>query len=178
MSLPTKRSATSTTSNNNNSSSSSNPNPNPTSPPPFSAMKKAKSQAAALDPKNGLHHQDFNNSNNNNSDVVFDPSSMSVDDDFKPHDSSAPSPSPAPPRAVAANLSRKKAQPPQPPKKLVIKLLKDRRFVLIGVGMWPLLINAQDLCPNTRHQGNGVYLINTKALSYRYKLNNIVAVRS
>ncbi|KAK7825352.1 cullin-4 [Quercus suber] len=132
MSLPTKRSATSTTSNNNNnnnnnsSSSSSNPNPNPTSPPPFSAMKKAKSQAAALDPKNGLHHQDFNSSNNNSNDVVFDPSSMSVDDDFKSHDSSAPSPSPAPPRSVAANLSRKKAQPPQPTKKLVIKLLKAK----------------------------------------------------
>uniref|UniRef100_A0A7N2MZS3 Cullin N-terminal domain-containing protein n=1 Tax=Quercus lobata TaxID=97700 RepID=A0A7N2MZS3_QUELO len=44
---------------------------------------------------------------------------MSVDDDFKPHDSSAPSPSPAPPCSVAANLSRKKALLPQPAKKLV-----------------------------------------------------------
>lgn len=105
MSPPTKRSSTTTTT---TGEATSNPNPNPTSSPPsFPPMKKAKSQALALDPKNGLHHQDFNNN-----DVVFDHSSMTLDD------SSAPSPAPA------ANLARKKAQPPQPAKKLVIKLVK------------------------------------------------------
>ena len=38
-----------------------------------------------------------------------------------------------------------------------------RGFVLMGMGMWPLLINTRDLRPHTtRGQGNGVYCINTK----------------
>ncbi|KAB5561161.1 hypothetical protein DKX38_006118 [Salix brachista] len=77
-------------------------------------MKKAKSQAAStcspLDHnKNGLHHSE---------DVVFDPSSMSLDDDPKLVDYRTP--------PATANLSRKKATPPQPAKKLVIKLVKAK----------------------------------------------------
>lgn len=87
-------------------------------------MKKAKSQAVAcsLDPsKNGLHHHHHHHphthpSQDPDNDVVFDPSTMTLDEDLKSDDPSS--------RAVAANLSRKKAQPPQPTKKLVIKLLK------------------------------------------------------
>ncbi|KAH9749455.1 Cullin-4 [Citrus sinensis] len=96
MSLPNKRTA-------------SNNNSNNYSP---SAMKKAKSQAVACSVdtanKNGLHHDN---------DAVFDPSSISLDDDLKPDE---------PRQQAAANLSRKKAQPPQPAKKLVIKLLKAK----------------------------------------------------
>lgn len=83
-------------------------------------MKKAKSQAVAcsLDPnKNGLgslHNHDFNSPDN---DAVFDPSSMSLDEDLKPDEPSGLHSG----RAVVANLSQKKATPPQP-KKLVIKL--------------------------------------------------------
>ncbi|KAH7568571.1 hypothetical protein JRO89_XS06G0016500 [Xanthoceras sorbifolium] len=101
MSLPNKRTATTTTNNN--------------CPP----MKKAKSQAVAdAASKNGLHHHDYASSPD--SDVVFDPSSMSLDDDLKPDEPRAP---------AAANLARKKAQPPQPAKKLVIKLLKGNASV-------------------------------------------------
>ena len=77
-------------------------------------MKKATSQAVAcsLDPnKNGLQHHH----NQDDNDVVFDPSSISLDDDSKSDDAPAP---------ATANLSRKKATPPQPAKKLVIKLVK------------------------------------------------------
>ncbi|KAJ6936659.1 hypothetical protein NC652_011382 [Populus alba x Populus x berolinensis] len=100
MSLPTKRSASATAS----TSASNN----------FVPMKKAKSQAAsACSPldhnKNGLHHSD---------DVVFDPSSISLDDDLNLVDYRTP--------PAAANLSRKKATPPQPAKKLVIKLVKAK----------------------------------------------------
>ncbi|KAJ6895007.1 hypothetical protein NC652_028680 [Populus alba x Populus x berolinensis] len=100
---PTKRSATATTSTAGTSTSN-------TYPP----MKKAKCQAAsACSPldynKNGLHHSD---------DVVFDPSSMSLDDDPKLVDYRPP--------PAAANLSRKKATLPQPAKKLVIKLVKAK----------------------------------------------------
>lgn len=103
MSLPTKRSATTSASTSTASTSASNS---------FLPMKKAKSQAAsACSPldhnKNGLYHSD---------DVVFDPSSMSLDDDLKLVDYRTP--------PAAANLSRKKATPPQPAKKLVIKLVK------------------------------------------------------
>lgn len=98
-------------------------------------MKKAKSQAVAcsLDPnKNGLHTQDFNSPDN---DVVFDPSSMAIDEDLKPDDPSSALHSG---RAVAANLSRKKATPPQPAKKLVIKLVKGLipDHTLSCLGFW------------------------------------------
>ena len=107
MSLPpTKRSL---------SNANSNATASSSSPPHFQPpMKKAKSQAVAcsLDPnKNGLHHHH----NQDDNDVVFDPSSMALDDDSKSEDARAPS---------AANLSRKKATPPQPAKKFVIKLVK------------------------------------------------------
>lgn len=94
MSLPTKRSATSATASSHSSSSS----------PHYQPMKKAKSQAVAcsFDPsKNGLHHREDG----------FDPSSMAIDQDPRPD-------------TAAANLSRKKATPPLPGKKLVIKLHK------------------------------------------------------
>ncbi|WRX26491.1 Cullin [Theobroma cacao] len=111
MSLPpTKRSLSNANSNATASSSSSS------SPHFHPSMKKAKSQAVAcsLDPnKNGLHHHH----NQDDNDVVFDPSSMALDDDSKPDDARAP---------AAANLSRKKATPPQPAKKLVIKLVKAK----------------------------------------------------
>ncbi|KAJ6766320.1 CULLIN-4A [Salix purpurea] len=109
MSLPTKRSAsasaTATATTGTASTSASNN---------FLPMKKAKSQAAStcspLDHnKNGLHHSE---------DVVFDPSSMSLDDDPKLVDYRTP--------PATANLSRKKATPPQPAKKLVIKLVKAK----------------------------------------------------
>ncbi|GMN43249.1 hypothetical protein TIFTF001_012455 [Ficus carica] len=84
-------------------------------------MKKSKSQAVAcsLDPnKNGLHHHHHHrNHSQDGNDVVFDPSAMSLDEDLKPSD--GPS--------FAANLSRKKATPPQPSgKKFVIKLNKAK----------------------------------------------------
>ncbi|XP_012455400.1 cullin-4 [Gossypium raimondii] len=116
MSLPpTKRSLSSNAavaSSSSSSSSSSHFQP---------SMKKAKSQAVAcsLDPnKNGLHNHHNNQGDN---DVVFDPSSpMSLDDDSKSDDARAP---------AAANLSRKKATPPQPAKKLVIKFVKAKPTV-------------------------------------------------
>ncbi|MBA0723407.1 hypothetical protein Golax_003987 [Gossypium laxum] len=108
MSLPpTKRSITNVTA---SSSSSSSPHFQP-------PMKKAKSQAVAcsLDPnRNGLHHHHNNQDDNN---VLFDPSSMPLHDDSKSADARTP---------AAANLSRKKATPPQPAKKLVIKLVKAK----------------------------------------------------
>lgn len=95
-------------------------------------VKKAKSQAMAcsLDPnKNGLHNQDFNSPD---TDVVFDPSSMAMDEDLKPDDPSALHTG----RSIAANLSRKKATLPQPAKKLVIKLVKglilDHTLLFLG----------------------------------------------
>ncbi|KAF9684160.1 hypothetical protein SADUNF_Sadunf04G0088800 [Salix dunnii] len=113
MSLPTKRSAsasasataTATATTGTASTSASNN---------FLPMKKAKSQAASacspLDHNiNGLHHSE---------DVVFDPSSMSLDDDPKLVDYRTP--------PATANLSRKKATLPQPAKKLVIKLVKAK----------------------------------------------------
>ncbi|KAG4945777.1 hypothetical protein JHK87_041784 [Glycine soja] len=66
------------------------------SPSPPPPMKKAKSLL--------LH-------SSSSSDAVLDPSSMPLDDDL--------------PNARAANLARKKATPPQPAKKLLIKLHKD-----------------------------------------------------
>ena len=60
----------------------------------------------------------------------------------------------------------------------ILPLLVDRRFVLMGMGMgmWPLLINTQDLCPHTRHQGNGVYLIDTKLSQQikQYRFSEII----
>lgn len=109
MSLPNKRAATSSTSNNNSNNC-----------PP---MKKAKSQAVACSMdtagKNGVHHHpDFNN---READVVFDPNSMTLDEDLKSDEQRTP---------AAANLARKKAQPPQPAKKLVIKLVKGTVYDL------------------------------------------------
>ncbi|XP_038705858.1 cullin-4-like [Tripterygium wilfordii] len=106
MSLPTKLSDPNTTS----SSSTSH----------FPPMKKAKSQAVAcsLDSsnRNGLHHHRHHHASADD-EVFFDSSSKSIDDDLKPEDRVLP---------PAANLSRKKATPPQPAKKLVIKLLKAK----------------------------------------------------
>lgn len=109
-------------------------------------MKKTKSQAVAcsLDPanKNGLHHHrnDFADAN----DVVFEPSSMVLDEDLKhqPPPGHADDDA-ATGRGVAANLSRKKATPPQPPKKLVIKLNKGLE------GFWILLLLCLDFWVNT-----------------------------
>ncbi|XP_031123798.1 cullin-4-like isoform X2 [Ipomoea triloba] len=81
-------------------------------PPP---MKKAKSQAVAcsLDTnKNGHQHVHFF------PDVDDDPSAANMDD----LDAAGASAT----RAATANLSRKKATPPQPAKKLVIKLVKAK----------------------------------------------------
>ena len=132
MSLPTKRSATNATGTANTSSSSSATsvaaNAGVRSPP----MKKAKSQAVACSidgNKNGLHshHQDFNPTD----DVVFDPSSMALDEDLKTDD---PSSLPNARGGMAANLSRKKATPPQPAKKLLIKFHKGRiPFLSLGL---------------------------------------------
>ncbi|KAK8575953.1 hypothetical protein V6N12_063601 [Hibiscus sabdariffa] len=85
-------------------------------------MTKAKSQAlpwpCSLDPnKNTFQHYHSNSNTQGAEDLVLDASSMSLNDDPK----SAGAPSPA-----AANLYRKKATPPQPAKKLVIKLVKAK----------------------------------------------------
>ncbi|GMP73589.1 hypothetical protein CsSME_00031299 [Camellia sinensis var. sinensis] len=76
----------------------------------FLAMKKAKSQAVAcsLDNKNGLQHHQH--------------SSSMIQDPNDPND--VVDPAAAGLGRSATNLSRKKATPPQPAKKLVIKLLK------------------------------------------------------
>ncbi|KAK4271848.1 hypothetical protein QN277_020479 [Acacia crassicarpa] len=120
MSLPTKRSAPTNTSD--SIVSSSSVAASAVTLPPL--MKKAKSQAAAcsLDSKNGLHnhHQGLAASD----DTVFDPSSLGLDDeDLKTDD---PTALPNARGIMAANLSRKKATPPQPPKKLLIKLHKAK----------------------------------------------------
>lgn len=104
-------------------------------------MKKAKSQAIAysLDNKNGqpphvhfspedgsnsgspasmIDMEEEDPSNLSSSDVVMDPGNLS---NF--HGASVTRPT------GTANLSRKKATPPQPQKKLVIKLLKGFAFL-------------------------------------------------
>lgn len=85
------------------------------------AMKKAKSQAIAFSTdKNGLQHR----SQQQSSPLHFDPD-MDTIEDPNPNDVSRSS------SAVTSNLSRKKATPPQPAKKLVIKLLKGNGFISI-----------------------------------------------
>ncbi|KAJ9691028.1 hypothetical protein PVL29_013275 [Vitis rotundifolia] len=119
MSHPTKRSLSNTT-----TSSSGGASPH------FPPMKKAKSQAVAcsLDPKNGLQPPPHPPpSSHHFPDEDFDPSAMALDDDLKPDDADAAACSRPSAGGVTANLSRKKATPPQPAKKqLVIKLLKAK----------------------------------------------------
>ncbi|MFS7931592.1 putative cullin protein, neddylation [Helianthus anomalus] len=85
--------------------------------PHFSLMKKAKSQAVScsLDNKNGFQSHQFDSNSG-----VQDPSSMIVD----PTENDAVRASSA--GGFTANLARKKATPPQPAKKLVIKLVKAK----------------------------------------------------
>ncbi|KAF5944755.1 hypothetical protein HYC85_018832 [Camellia sinensis] len=102
-----------TTTTNNKRSSAYNTTTTTTSPGGgalFPAMKKAKSQAVAcsLDHKNGHIHFDTD------LDAAADHHSPPMIED----------PNAAARGGVTANLSRKKATPPQPTKKLVIKLLK------------------------------------------------------
>ncbi|KAI3740107.1 hypothetical protein L2E82_30525 [Cichorium intybus] len=81
----------------------------------FPAMKKARSQPAAchVDNKNGLQQHRFNNDSSISCSSIFeDPTGNEVVD--------------ASIAGFTANLSRKKATPPQPAKKLVIKLLKAK----------------------------------------------------
>lgn len=87
----------------------------------FLAMKKAKSQAVScsLDNKNGFQQHQFDNN------PSAEPSSMIED----PTENDAGRASSA--GGFTANLARKKATPPQPAKKLVIKLLKGPRFNLL-----------------------------------------------
>lgn len=82
----------------------------------FLAMKKAKSQAVScsLDNKNGFQQHQFDNN------PSAEPSSMIED----PTENDAGRASSA--GGFTANLARKKATPPQPAKKLVIKLLKAK----------------------------------------------------
>ncbi|KVH97357.1 hypothetical protein Ccrd_000517 [Cynara cardunculus var. scolymus] len=87
-------------------------------------MKKAKSQAVAcsLDSKNGIKQHHFDDATTNSS---VDPFSMIEDHaetDVVDSDSARASSS----GGFTANLARKKAIPPQPAKKLVIKLLKAK----------------------------------------------------
>ncbi|XP_077253878.1 cullin-4-like isoform X1 [Tasmannia lanceolata] len=92
---------------------------------PFSTMKKAKSNSLtfSLD-KNGLQNQQ-NCFNNNDDD---DDDSTLVDEDLKigSKDISQIGLGVVGCSGVGSNLSRKKAIPPQPAKKLVIKLTKDK----------------------------------------------------
>ncbi|CAK9167860.1 unnamed protein product [Ilex paraguariensis] len=127
MSQPNKRSYTtiSTTTSTTCTGGAGVGNHNLTYPP--AAMQKAKSQAVALslDGKNGQQqspHVHF--APDIESAVVDDPNSMI--EDPNPNDVVDGS-SPAgrvSTSGVTANLSRKKATPPQPAKKLVIKLVK------------------------------------------------------
>ncbi|RYR17112.1 hypothetical protein Ahy_B03g061904 isoform A [Arachis hypogaea] len=111
MSHPTKRSATASTDASSSSAAAA------------ATMKKAKSQAVAcsLDSKNSLSHHHHHHHRQHPDDALFDPaaSPMALDDDLKSDDQNARG-------AVAANLSRKKATPPQPAKKLLIKLRKGK----------------------------------------------------
>ncbi|XP_010247871.1 PREDICTED: cullin-4-like isoform X2 [Nelumbo nucifera] len=98
---------------------------------PFSSMKKAKSQAVTCSlEKNGLQQQQQQNHGQHHH---FDDedSAMVVDDDLKVDTVDAPLLAlgvgcSGTTTGIAANLSRKKATPPQPAKKLVIKLVKDK----------------------------------------------------
>ncbi|CAN4105402.1 unnamed protein product [Withania somnifera] len=83
--------------------------------PAYSSMKKAKSQAVAcsIDNKNGQHVHFSSDIDN-----LEDPSGNSAMMEDSSIDASSVG------GAVTANLSRKKATLPQPPKKLVIKLVK------------------------------------------------------
>ncbi|KAK1308674.1 Cullin-4 [Acorus calamus] len=111
-------------------SSSSSPSASPT-------MKKAKSSAAAaaaIAEKNGLHHRHRHGNRSfkevaGEGDEVEDLSMLVEDDDDHPLLKSEVGTSLLGGRGIlvaAANLSRKKATPPQPAKKLVIKLVKDK----------------------------------------------------
>lgn len=104
---------------------------------PLPAMKKAKSQAVAysLDNKNGqpphVHFSpdiDVNTSNFNSTSMIDveeeDPSNLSGDVVLDPNNVSNFSSNALSRASGTANLSRKKATPPQPQKKLVIKFLK------------------------------------------------------
>lgn len=115
MSNPHSGSSSSTNTNKLSSSSSSNLAAGEA--PYFSPMKKAKSQAVACSidsNKNGLQQH-----------VRFDDNDAMIDD---PNLNDVVDPSPSVIRAsaggITANLARKKATPPQPAKKLVIKLNK------------------------------------------------------
>ena len=92
----------------------------------FPTMKKAKSQAVAssLDSKNGLQHQQ-NRHINFEAATADDPM---IEDPNNSDDGAATVFG-----RVAANLSRKKATPPQPTKKLVIKLVKGSFDVSISL---------------------------------------------
>ncbi|KAJ9565787.1 hypothetical protein OSB04_001753 [Centaurea solstitialis] len=125
---------TTTSNNNNNRNKRSSSSTTYTSPPPpttttttgggggtahFSGMKKAKSQAVSCsldnnNNKNGFQHHQF--------DTNSDPSSM-IEDPTENNDGGGRSSSGS---GFTANLARKKATPPQPAKKLVIKLLKAK----------------------------------------------------
>ncbi|KAL6992230.1 hypothetical protein U1Q18_010338 [Sarracenia purpurea var. burkii] len=94
----------------------------------FPAMKKAKSQAVAcsVDNKNGLQHQPPHHIHfNTDLDAADDHLSLNIDDPNNPNDVAVDLAAGIGRAGVTANLSRKKATPPQPAKKLVIKLLKD-----------------------------------------------------
>lgn len=112
-------------------------------PPLVPAMKKAKSQAVAysLDNKNGQpHHVHFSTdieaiggSNTGNPTSMIDaeeedPSNLSTDVVMDPGNINNFNGVPVTRSSGTANLSRKKATPPQPQKKLVIKLLKGFIF--------------------------------------------------
>ncbi|GAB4840631.1 hypothetical protein Ancab_021398 [Ancistrocladus abbreviatus] len=95
----------------------------------FPAMKKPKSQpvscSPSLDAKNGIQFN-FNSTGNHDDE---DPSSVIIDEDLRSDDLASPGNGRASITGggVTANLSRKKATPPNPTtKKLVIKLVKAK----------------------------------------------------
>jgi cullin-4 len=65
-------------------------------------------------------------SNDHDDDAVLDHSSLSLHHDLKPNPSSAGA------NSMAANLSRKKATPPQPAKKFLIKFTKGCLLLIKG----------------------------------------------
>ncbi|KAL5977485.1 Cullin-4 [Asimina triloba] len=103
---------------------------------PPSIMKKPKSQPHAFptDSKNGVRR--IGNDDEGVDSMLIDgvtAESMIIDDDLKAEAANASAiavgavgSSRNPTTGVAANLSRKKATPPQPAKKLVIRLVKDK----------------------------------------------------
>lgn len=93
------------------------------------AMKKAKSQAinySSTAEKNGIRFNDDDNDDEDSNPMILEDNIIKNHDILGGAGSSSSGGGGGCSRAIAANLSRKKATPPQPAKKLVIKLVKEK----------------------------------------------------